>query len=93
MFMPGVVEVRGRLDWITSDSVYLRLTGASVRSGEVQRVPTNGLAAIARTPDILIQKREFSGGRTTVFILGATAVAAFLFALAFGISVATMNPG
>jgi hypothetical protein len=89
----GVTELRGRVDWVTPDTLYLRLSGLSGRSRNMGAVHTNALVAVARHPDALIQQRELHVGRTVAFAFGTAAVVVALYGIVLVFSLATLNPG
>ena len=70
----GVTALHGRVDWVTPDTVYLRLSGVVRGSGYMGAVQRGALIAVARRPDVLIQQREMHTGRTVALLL-ASAVA------------------
>jgi hypothetical protein len=72
--LAGVTELRGRIELVTVDTLYVRLTGASGPGLHFRDVPVNGIAAVAR-PDTRISTPEFSGRRTGALVLGSVALA------------------
>ena len=86
----GVTELRGRVDWVTPDSLYLRLSGLSGRSRNTGPVRANALVAVARNPDVLIQQPELHTGRTLALMVGSLVLTAGLGLVVFML---TFQPG
>ena len=72
--LAGVTELRGRVELVTADTLFVRVSGASGPGLHFRDVPVNGIAAVAR-PDTRITTPEFSGRRTGALVLGSVALA------------------
>lgn len=68
--LPGVTEIRGRVELVTPDTIYVRVKGASGPDLGFRDVPVNGIAAVPRGPDTYFDHREFSPGRTAALGFG-----------------------
>ncbi len=72
--LEGVTELRGRVEYTTADTAFVRVAGASGPSLAFREVPINGIAAVARQPGTSFGERQFSGKRTTALVLGTAAM-------------------
>jgi hypothetical protein len=80
----GSTEVEGRVDRVSSDTVYLRVHRVRGPEGEAKGVPMNGIAAIVRDADTVVERRAFNNDRTLGFILGGLAVGFLAFVASRG---------
>jgi hypothetical protein len=72
--VPRSTEVEGRVDRVGGDTVYLRVHRVRGPQGEAKGVPMNGIAAIVRDADTVVERRAYNNDRTLGFILGGLAV-------------------
>ena len=75
----GSTEVVGRVEHVSGDTVYVRVHTVRGPRGYAEGVPLNGIAAIVRDRDTVVERRGYNNDRTlALFLVGGLAIVAFI---------------
>jgi hypothetical protein len=91
LWLSDVSKLRGRVQRLTPDTLYLRASGAWTSTDSFRAVPSDRVIKVARRADVLIEGRDFQPVHTVGLVLG---VVALLAAIGLAIAIATWEtPG
>jgi hypothetical protein len=88
LWLRDVKTLRGRMQRITRDTVYLHVTRAATPTHVIRSIPPDRLVTITRQPGVLVEGREFKPLRTAGLIIGVTALLA---AIGIVVLISTLN--
>ena len=67
--LSGSTEVVGRVDRVSADTLYVRVQTVRGSQGFARGVPVNGIAAIVRDRDTVVERRGYNNDRTLGAVL------------------------
>ena len=81
--LSGSTEVVGRVDRVSADTLYVRVESVRGPQGFAKGVPVNGVAAIVRDRDTVVERRAYNNDRTLgLFLAGGAAIIALIIVVA-----------
>ena len=91
LWLSDVARLRGRVQRLTSDTLYLRVSGAWTSNDSFRAVPSDRVVKVARQRDVLIEGRDFQPIHTAGLVLG---VSTLLAVIGLAVLIATLKtPG
>jgi hypothetical protein len=83
VWLQRVIALRGEVQRSTSDTIYLRISGAWRSNGRLEGIPPGRVAAIARSSEITVRRETGTGKAVGQLVLIALLTGAVLLVMMF----------